>query len=110
LANWRVALKFRRLVVVGPGVVALAGVSGCTEEIEKELDKLERSTTNNKALNRKVAKIPLGSSIDSVRQKLGKPDSYQVSKIAGLGKMEYLYYGQWQLSFTNDKLEGKSRY
>lgn len=87
-----------------------ATVAGCTEEVEKELDKLERSTTNNKALNRKIAKIPLGSSVDSVRSELGKPDSYQVSKTAGLGKSEYLYYGQWQLSFTDGTLESKNKY
>jgi hypothetical protein len=87
-----------------------AGVAGCTEEVEKELDKIERSTTNNKAVNRQIASISLGSSIDTVRAKLGKPDSYQVSKTAGLGKLEYLYYGQWQLSFTNGTLDGKSKY
>jgi phage gpG-like protein len=83
---------------------------GCTEEVEKELDKLERSTTNNKALNRKVGAIPLGTSVDQVRAKLGRPDDYQVSKTAGLGKSEYLYYGQWQLSFTDDKLDSKNKY
>jgi hypothetical protein len=86
------------------------GVTGCTEEIEKELDAIERSTTNNKALNRKVGRIPLGSSVDSVKAKLGRPDDYQVSKTAGLGKSEYLYYGQWQLSFSNGKLESKNKY
>lgn len=101
----------RRLLAVGLGALTLGiGVTGCTEEVEKELDKLERSTTNNKALNRKVAKISLGSSVDSVRAKLGKPDSYQVSKSAGLGKMEFLYYGQWQLGFTNGKLDSKNKY
>ncbi len=99
------------VIVLAIGALALGvGAAGCTEEVEKELDKLERSTTNNRALNRKVAEIPLGASVDSVRAKLGKPDSYQVSKTAGLGKSEYLYYGQWQLAFSDGKLESKSKY
>lgn len=101
-----------RWIVVA--IAALATLSfggvGCSEEVERELEKLERSTTNDKALNRKVAKIPLGASLDSVRASLGKPDDYQVSKSAGLGKLEYLYYGQWQLSFTDGKLESKNKY
>jgi hypothetical protein len=101
----------RRWSVVGLGVIALGvGATGCTEEVEKELDKLERSTTNNKSLNRKVASIPLGTSVAAVKSKLGKPDSYQVSKSAGLGKQEYLYYGQWQLAFSNGDLESKSKF
>lgn len=101
----------RRLLIVVLGVVALGvGTTGCTEEVEKELDKLERSTTNNKAMNRKVAAIPLGTSLDSVKSKLGKPDSYQVSQSAGLGKQEYLYYGQWQLAFSDGELESKNKY
>lgn len=98
------------VVAVAALTVLSLGTVGCSEEVERELDKLERSTTNNKALNRKVAKIALGASLDSVRGKLGKPDNYQVSKSAGLGKLEYLYYGQWQLSFTNGKLESKNKY
>lgn len=90
--------------------LALAiGATGCTEEVEKELDKIERSTTNNKSLNRKVAKIPLGTSVQAVKAKLGKPDNYQVSNTS-YGKSEYLYYGQWQLAFEDGKLESKSKY
>ena len=102
----------KRWIVVAIAALATLslGAVGCSEEVERELDKLERSTTNNKALNRKVAKIPLGASLDSVRAKLGKPDNYQVSKSAWLGKLEYLYYGQWQLSFTNGKLDSKNKY
>lgn len=101
----------RRAVLLAIGVSTLGvGTTGCTEEVERELDKLERSTTNNRALNREVATIPLGASVDSVRGQLGKPDSFQVSQTAGLGKSEYLYYGQWQLAFTNGKLESKSKY
>jgi hypothetical protein len=103
----------RRLAVVVLGVLALGGgVVGCAEskKLEKSLDKLERSTTNNRALNREVATIPLGSSIDSVKSKLGRPDNYQVSNTAGLGKTQYLYYGQWQMSFTNGTLDSKNKY
>jgi hypothetical protein len=103
--------RVRHFAALAAAGLALAiGAAGCTEDVEKELDQLERSTTNNKALNRKVAKIPLGSSIESVKQKMGKPDNYQVSKTAGLGKSEYLYYGQWQLSFTNGTLDSKNKY
>ncbi len=101
------------MIAAALGLLALAGgVLGCAEaeKLEKSLDKLEKSTTNNKALNNRVAKISLGTSVDSVKAKLGKPDSYQVSKTAGLGKSEYLYYGQWQLAFTNGKLESKNKY
>lgn len=98
------------VAVVIAALLLGAGAVGCSEEVERELNAIERSTTNNKALNRKVAKIPLGSSIDSVRAELGKPDSYQVSRSAGLGKSEYLYYGQWQLSFTNGTLDSKNKY
>lgn len=85
------------------------GAAGCTEEAERELEKLERSTTNNKALNRKVAAIPLGSSVESVKGKLGKPDDYQVMN-SSYGKTEFLYYGQWQLSFEDGKLDSKNKY
>lgn len=104
-------MRLRRFVVLAIAVCAVGvGAIGCTEEAEKELQKLEKSTKNNPAMNRKVGKIPLGAPVDSVRAQLGKPDSYQVSKSAGLGKTEYLYYGQWQLSFTNGKLESKNKY
>lgn len=90
-------------------VALVAGVAGCTEEAERELEKLERSTTNNKALNREVAGISLGSSIGSVKAKLGKPDDYQVMN-SNYGKTEFLYYGQWQLGFENGKLDSKNKY
>lgn len=103
-------MKIRRAAALAPVLLALAlGAAGCTEEVEKEIDKLERSTTNNKALNRKVAKIPLGSSVESVKAKLGKPDSYQVSNTS-YGKEESFYYGQWQLNFSDGKLESKNRF
>jgi len=97
------------MAAIAVGIIALTGI-GCTEQAERELDKIERSTTNNKALNRKIANISLGSSIDSVKAELGRPDNYQVSTTAGLGKSEYLYYGQWQLAFTNGELESKNKY
>lgn len=99
----------RVAIVVGALLLGL-GAFGCTEEVERELDAIERSTTNNKALNRKVAAIPLGTSVEVVKARLGKPDDYQVSTTAGLGKSEYLYYGQWQLAFSNGKLESKNKY
>ncbi len=96
------------LIAIAAALIAISG-SGCTEEVEKELDKLERSTTNNKALNRKVAAIPLGTSVESVKAKLGKPDDYQVMN-SSYGKSEYLYYGQWQLTFENGTLDSKNKY
>lgn len=95
----------RRLALIACAVLALGALAGCSS-----LEKLEKSTNNNKALNRKIGKIPLGTSVESVRAELGKPDSYQVSKSAGLGKTEYLYYGQWQMAFTNGMLESKNKY
>jgi len=100
----------KRLLITASVLALGVGVAGCTEEAEKELEKLERSTTNNPALNRKVATIALGTSVETVKKKLGKPDNYQVSRTAGLGKTEYLYYGQWQMSFTNGKLDSKNKY
>ena len=103
-------MNARRALAIAPVLFVLGvGASGCSEEVERELDKLERSTTNNKQMNRKVGAIPLGSSIDSVRSKLGKPESYQVSE-SSLGKEENLYYGQWQLNFTDGELESKNKY
>jgi outer membrane protein assembly factor BamE (lipoprotein component of BamABCDE complex) len=100
----------RRCALALVAVTALTfTLAGCTEEVEKEFDKLERSTTNNKALNKKVASVPLGSSVESVRAKLGKPDSYQVMNNE-FGKTEYLYYGQWQLSFEDGQLDSKNKY
>lgn len=96
------------LAVAALGVGSM-GLAGCTEEVEKELDKLEKSTTNNKQLNRKVASIPLGASIEEVKAKLGKPDNYQVMNTQ-YGKTEYLYYGQWQLSFEDGTLDSKNKY
>jgi hypothetical protein len=99
-------------VAVGLTVLALGGAataSGCGEELEKSLDKLEKSTKNNKKLNKEIAQIPLGASVDSVKQKLGKPESFQQSE-SSLGKEENLYYGQWQLNFSDGKLESKNKY
>ena len=102
--------RIYRAGIAGVAAVALAlGVTGCTEEAERELEKLERSTTNNKALNRKVGAIPLGTAINSVKARLGKPDNYQVMN-SSYGKTEFLYYGQWQLSFENGKLDSKNKY
>jgi hypothetical protein len=102
-----------RIYQVGVACVAATalavGATGCTEEAERELEKLERSTTNNKALNRKVGAIPLGTSVESVKARLGKPDNYQVMN-SSYGKTEFLYYGQWQLSFENGKLDSKNKY
>ena len=102
--------RIYRGAIAGIAALALAaGVTGCTEEAERELEKLERSTTNNKTLNRRVAAIPLGSSVDSVKAKLGKPDNYQVMN-NNYGKTEFLYYGQWQLSFEDGRLDSKNKY
>jgi hypothetical protein len=40
---------------------------------------------------------------------MGPPDDSQISKTE-FGTTQYLYYGQWQLSFTDGVLDGKSRY
>ncbi|MDQ3724384.1 MAG: hypothetical protein M3335_00600 [Actinomycetota bacterium] len=100
---------YRGAIACTAAVALAIGVTGCTEEAERELEKLERSTTNNKAMNRKVAAISLGSSIESVKAKLGKPDNYQVMN-SSYGKTEFLYYGQWQLSFEDGKLDSKNKY
>ncbi len=100
-----------RGVIVGVAALAIAGgAAGCSEDVEKSLKQLERAgATNDKALNRKMAKVPIGASIESARKRLGQPDSYESTE-TGAGKEETLNYGQWRLEFSDGKLESKSKY
>lgn len=87
-----------------------AGVAGCSDEVEKGLKKLEQAAaTNNKALNRKMAKVPIGASIASAKKRLGQPDSYESTE-NGAGKFETLYYGQWRLVFRDGTLKSKNKF
>jgi hypothetical protein len=104
----------KRIAVLGVGAVALLGVasSGCTEELEqasKAADKLEKMSTENPELDKQVRGISLGTSVDQVQSELGTPDSRQEMN-SSYAKSEYLYYGKWQLTFTDGSLDSKNKY
>lgn len=68
--------------------------------------------SDNKVQNN-LPSVPLGSSISDVESILGTPDNTQhmESAYAGITTVDdYLYYGNWQFSFENGKLMGRSRY
>jgi hypothetical protein len=100
------------MAIVAAAIAALAlagGVTGCTEDVEKSLKQLERAAArNDKALNRKVARVPIGASVDAARKRLGRPDSYELTE-TGAGKTQTLYYGQWRLVFRDGKLVSKNK-
>ena len=93
------------LLCVGAFGLLSIGADSCSEAA----DDLEKKTTNNPEINKQVAAVPLGASVAEVEAQLGKPDDRQEFNTSA-GKDESLYYGQWQLNFTNGKLESKNKY
>lgn len=88
----------RRIFVLTFSLLILSlGVAGCDEATV-------RSTVTGKALDRKVLKLQTGASTEEVRSKLGKP---RLEK--DLGEEEVLYYGLWQLVFTDRGLGSRTR-
>lgn len=65
--------------------------------------------TDSKALDRKVLKLQLGTSIEDVREKLGKPEALQIYRNVP-HKEESLWYLPWKLSFTDGKLEFRTKW
>ena len=100
-------------IVLALGVFALATqAESCAEsakDLEKAGDDLERMTEPNPELDAQVRAIPVGSTYDEVVAELGKPDDKQEFHSASYDDVT-VYYGQWQLSFSDDKLESKNRY
>lgn len=63
----------------------------------------------SKALDRKVFALQPGTSIRAVRALLGHPESLQIYANAP-AKEESLWYGQWKLSFTDGRLEARTKF
>jgi hypothetical protein len=98
------------------GALLSMGADSCSEDLEeaeKASDKLEKLTEPNKNIDRQVQNVELGMTIDQVRSEMGPPDDQQVSKSQYAGTsttLQYLYYGQWQLGFTDGVLDSKSKF
>ncbi|MFL5898002.1 MAG: hypothetical protein ACJ76D_06010 [Solirubrobacterales bacterium] len=60
-------------------------------------------------LDRKVRKLPLGTSRSATEAKLGKTEAWQ---ILDFKKRERIWYGngRWKLFFRNEALTGKEKY
>ena len=56
-----------------------------------------------------MQQVELGMTTDQVRDLLGKPRDTQVMR-SDYGRSTTWYYGSWQLSFTDDVLDGKNRW
>src|SRR4051812_18525502 len=100
------------IVCVGAFALLSIGADSCADsakQAEKASSQIEKSVTPNKQIDQQVASIPLGSSVADVESKMGKPDKEQEMN-SSYSKSVFLYYGQWQLSFTNDKLDSKNKY
>ena len=116
---------FRRRVGVTLAAVALAGVTmgqeSCEEsakELQKSTDELEKSTKdledvsgeNNAKYKDRMKQVEIGMTKQEVRQVMGqRPRDTQVME-SGYGKSETWYYGSYQLSFEDGKLDSKLRY
>lgn len=100
--KWAMILGVLLVVVVI--VVAVVGVGQQASEDQG----------NAKDLRAKVAQVKLGSTPTQVRASLGKPDDTQQLQSNGLTERCWYYGGlsddQWQLCFTNGKLDSKNRY
>ena len=79
------------------------------ESCQKATDQLNKSVTPNAAIDAQVSGLALGQSESGVIATMGKPDSTQTMQDTS-GTTDELYYGQWQLTFTNSKLDSKNRY
>lgn len=104
--------RFAALILCLGAFAILTQAESCSDSIDKAnkaADKLDKMSTPNKQIDKQVASIPLGSSEAEVRAKMGKPDSEQEMN-STYSKDVSLYYGQWQLNFTDDKLESKNKY
>ena len=56
-----------------------------------------------------MQQVELGMTTDQVRDLLGKPRDTQVMR-SDYGRSTTWYNGSWQLSFTDDVLDGKNRW
>jgi hypothetical protein len=100
------------ILCVGAFALLSMGADSCADsakKAEKASSQLEKASTPNKQIDQQVSSIALGSSVADVEAKMGKPDNEQEMNSA-YSKDVYLYYGQWQLTFTNDKLDSKNKY
>jgi hypothetical protein len=106
----------RRNIWLLPSLLVFAaltmGQDSCSESVDKAnkaAEDLEKKVEPNKQIDDQVKQLSLGMSIDDVRAQMGPPDDSQVSK-SQYGTLQYLYYGQWQLGFTDGVLDSKSKF
>jgi outer membrane protein assembly factor BamE (lipoprotein component of BamABCDE complex) len=97
------------VVLIG-GCTALIAGAASDPEVKKSVEALEDISGDNDAQYRNsIRQVELGMTQDEVRSIMGKPRSKQRME-SDYGTDVTLYYGSWQLNFTDGVLESKNRF
>jgi outer membrane protein assembly factor BamE (lipoprotein component of BamABCDE complex) len=103
-------------VMVG-GCAALIGAAASDPEVKKSVAQLDKASDdlddmtgeNDHNYRAKVKSLELGNSKDEVVSIMGKPRDTQRME-SEFGTDVSLYYGSWQLNFTDGVLDSKNRF
>lgn len=90
----------RSLFVAAVGLFVVLAIAGCGSGGSGSVASVTRSHSEVEEL---AARVPLGTSVQEVLRKLGRPSSKNIE-----GRNEVLSYGGWQLEFEGGLLARKS--
>lgn len=97
----------RRVGALILGIAALTvATSGCGDKTPSTEVWLPK---NSPALDRQIAELNRGMSVESVKARLGKPLSENTVD-EGNRTVAMLFYGRWQLLFDDGKLDRRVKY
>lgn len=103
-------MRIKRIAALLLMGVAFAGVTQA-ESCSDSVDNLNDVAGENDAKYApKIAQVKIGMTKAQVVGIMGKPPRDQQKMESADSTSEYIYYGSYQLTFTDDKLDSKNKY